>query len=735
MSFLCNFPLYSKTTTLETETLFSIDLPTKKRSKDNFSQNESISTYSNENEIKFNKEEQKKVIYVKNAETFDLTLQISGQTILQNLILTAKASHNGDPTPIKCQWRRYKSESERINIKNINSFSYMPNAHDIGYFIEVEVESLDEKNDIAVARYGKIEIDREMENNITELISNEKICFNLKYCNEKITNIKVNNNNNYILELGKREIKLINIDQKGKKLILERCKYSQVNPSLELSNTNVTKFKISFIQFNNIENEENNNNSDLNKNDKESSNNISFYTEEDNDDLSESELKRKEYEFFAMSKQYRELIYIIIQYNAINIKIKNSKIFRAANYNNLSLEQKNGIIKLIGDLKIHKEQNTIMLKNMKYLEYVNQQLNDEISTLEENCRITMDKINGREPNYKNIINNNNGSNNKNYSNNNNYDTNKSFTFNEDDWKSKVDELRNNYNSLLAKEKAIKEEKVILANKDNNNLKLIEENNKEIEDIKNKNTLYEKDLESYNKNLSILNEDNIKIKKNCIDIEKEIKILKEKNDKLFSKMNNNNKNNSEKIKMEINEIKKNNENLNYENKNLIMQINMFTNQKNDISKEIEKIKKEKDTLVRNINNIKLKKNNKKINNDKKDKKIIEDLKNENNNLQKEYNKVKDDYQYLLLENINLKETYENENKNKNKLNMSTISANTSMMGYQISPEEYEEYDNLRKNKDENDALIMQLKTNNAAQELEINELKEKINKIKKRKKIF
>ena len=68
-------------------------------------------------------------------------------------------------------------------------------------------------------------------------------------------------------------------------------------------------------------------------------------------------------------------------------------------------------------------------------------------------------------------------------------------------------------------------------------------------------------------------------------------------------------------------------------------------------------------------------------------------------------------------------------------MSTISANTSMMGYQISPEEYEEYDNLRKNKDENDALIMQLKTNNAAQELEINELKEKINKIKKRKKIF
>ena len=67
-------------------------------------------------------------------------------------------------------------------------------------------------------------------------------------------------------------------------------------------------------------------------------------------------------------------------------------------------------------------------------------------------------------------------------------------------------------------------------------------------------------------------------------------------------------------------------------------------------------------------------------------------------------------------------------------MSTISVNTSIIGYQISPEEYEEYDILRKNKDENEALIMKLKSNNKAQELEIDELNEKINKIKKRKKI-
>jgi hypothetical protein len=110
--------------------------------------------------------------------------------------------------------------------------------------------------------------------------------------------------------------------------------------------------------------------------------------------------------------------------------------------------------------------------------------------------------------------------------------------------------------------------------------------------------------------------------------------------------------------------------------------------------------------------------------------------ENNELQNEYDKIKEEYQYLILDNINLKDSYERIKKtpNPNKLNISTISANTSMVGYQLSPEEYEEYDNLRKNKDEYEALILQLKSNNEALELEINELKEKIKKIKKRKKI-
>ena len=340
----------------------------------------------------------------------------------------------------------------------------------------------------------------------------------------------------------------------------------------------------------------------------------------------------------------------------------------------------------------------------------------------------MDKINGRDPHYRAMSN---GIKYQDYLSNNNNNNNNNLD--EDEWKNKYNELKTNYNKLLAKKKAIDEENLLLVNKDNKNLESIEKNNIEIADIKNKNIIFEKELESYKKNLSIINDDKIKIKKNCDDIEKEIKSLKEKNNLLLSKMNYNSNNNNEKIKMEINEIKKNNENLNYENKNLIMQKNMLTNQKNDIVKEIEKIKKEKENLIKDINSIKSQKNNN-SNNKKKDNKIIEELKKQNDDLENEYNKIKDNYQQLVLENINLKEMYEKANKNQNKINMSTISANTSMMGYQISPEEYEEYDNLRKNKDENEALIMQLKSNNEAQELEINELKEKINQIKKRKKI-
>ncbi len=79
--------------------------------------------------------------------------------------------------------------------------------------------------------------------------------------------------------------------------------------------------------------------------------------------------------------------------------------------------------------------------------------------------------------------------------------------------------------------------------------------------------------------------------------------------------------------------------------------------------------------------------------------------------------------LVIEQKNLRELYEKGQNNNNNIN-NNLNMSVSMMsvnGYQLTPEEYEEYDLLRKNKDETEALILQLKSNNQAKEVEKQEL--------------
>ena len=88
-------------------------------------------------EITINPNEEKKVRYIKKSQNYDLTLQINGKTIFQNLILTASAKCENEKgeliqVPILCKWKRINKDTI-IYIKNINSFSYMPNGEDIGY--------------------------------------------------------------------------------------------------------------------------------------------------------------------------------------------------------------------------------------------------------------------------------------------------------------------------------------------------------------------------------------------------------------------------------------------------------------------------------------------------------------------------------------------------------------------------------------------------------------------------
>ena len=153
-------------------------------------------------EINFNQIESKKVQYIKKASSYDLKLLINGKSIFENLIITAIATKKDEQIPIKCHWKRIHDESA-ITIQNISSFSYIPNAEDIGYKIEVEVYPIDDMNDIAIAQYGPIVIDKDMENAIELFLTSGKN-FNLYLFDEK-TQEKIKDKE-YILYLKNDEI-------------------------------------------------------------------------------------------------------------------------------------------------------------------------------------------------------------------------------------------------------------------------------------------------------------------------------------------------------------------------------------------------------------------------------------------------------------------------------------------------------------------------------------------------
>ena len=61
--------------------------------------------------------------YIKKSENYELTLQINGKTIFQNLILTASAQIENEKgeliqIPILCKWKRINKDTI-IYIKNI----------------------------------------------------------------------------------------------------------------------------------------------------------------------------------------------------------------------------------------------------------------------------------------------------------------------------------------------------------------------------------------------------------------------------------------------------------------------------------------------------------------------------------------------------------------------------------------------------------------------------------------
>ena len=644
-----------------------------------------------EKEINVNILETKKVKYIQQATTYELNLQINGKTIFQNLILTANATQNNEQIPIKCKWKRIYEEAI-ITIEDINSFSYMPSAEDIGYKIEVEVSSLDAPEDIAIAQYGPIIIDKDMENAIELFLTSGKN-FSLYLFDPNIQE-KVKDKE-YILYLKNDELILSNYDLRGNEIILEKCSYSQLNPIIKLSPTNTTKFTFIFIDYDSDDNKEENENNFNNKNEE-----ITYK-------------KKTEYEFLAMSKQNRELIYLLIQFFVIDEKIKNNKLFTLINNDSIPTDEKLGITDLVGELNNIKKENVSTLNDMNILREKNEKLSADYKDLEEKFRITLSQINEKNSYIQERI----------------YEANKqSSDYNKErnsqykknnEIKKEYDKLYNSYNSLLSKQKELEDEKNKLLGKEKESKMKLNNNNEKLKEFKEKNNNMKKEINIVNEKLNKLKEEYNNIKNKYEKDKIELNRLKEDNSLLIKKNKENN--DFDKNKNEILNIKKNNENLLNENKNLLKERDLLNKQKSELGKELERVKNEKESLELKYKELQENSNNSLLvssNNE-----IINELKQINSNKKNEYQKIKEEYDMLVIEQKNLRELYEKGQNNNNNIN-NNLNMSVSMMsvnGYQLTPEEYEEYDLLRKNKDETEALILQLKSNNQAKEVEKQEL--------------
>ena len=359
------------------------------------------------------------------------------------------------------------------------------------------------------------------------------------------------------------------------------------------------------------------------------------------------------------------------------------------------------------------------MKNMKYLEFVNKKLNSDMKNLEEDFQITLEKINGADLRVEEEMEKNAKKGGKTFS----AGTAANSLV---DWKKKYDDINSSLTSLKAKEKALREEKKEFLLQEEINKNLLEKNKGEIKALKDQISNSENENGILNKNLKIVREENSKMKT-------EVASIKELNIKLSKEIETlrSSKNEAEKIQTiqsQMDEIKKQNEKLEYENKNLIIQRNLLSNQKSDLAKEFEKQKKENASLVQKISEkdkeiealkTSLSENEKKISSYDTN---IDKLKSEISALTK-------DYELLKIDNKVLQENYD-------KLQSENVGLNTSQMNQsiitsvKISPDEYEEYDQLRKDKDEYEATIMQLKSNNDAKDVEIQNLKMIIDSMKK-----
>ena len=403
-----------------------------------------------------------------------------------------------------------------------------------------------------------------------------------------------------------------------------------------------------------------------------------------------------------MSKNQREFFYLIFQCFIIDEKIKNKKLFSFLNFKILPEEMKAGVIDLITEIKTLQEENLVLLHNSKHFELQNVKLRNELNELEEDFHFTMEQLNN--PNLHIELD-------KEVKVNKKEETNKSSSGSLFDLKKQIEDMKVIQSSLTSKERALREENQNLSveldvykNKFNSLLK-------EFEELKSQIEAKQDEINSLSNSNSYFLELNNKIKNDLSEVNNKHEELTKQynyvNQQLKLKSSNDNGELS-KLKVLNLELNTRLENLEYEKQTASIQVNMFKTQKDEIMKEhsitVKESQEQKKSILEFKNEIKYQANQ------------IIDLNNESIEKQKLI-KILEGKIFNLEQKIAILEV--NKNNNTSILDESV---------YRIGRDDYEEFNNYQRDKDEMECEILRLKTNNDALTIEIEKLKEQLKQM-------
>ena len=652
-------------------------------------------------------------IQITPSKDFTFDFKTSGNSIFDNLIINVKGYKNKTNSELKlqCNWRRSKNDTT-IFI-NDKSTTYIPTAEDIGYKVEVEVYVQNEPSfEPAKAQIGPFVLDNNIKAHLEKLIINDSKTFEMFLFNSETQSLI--NDRKILLKIEGDNLKIYEENRKMNEYVLiENAKITNENPKIKLHPYQAKRFYLEFFQYTQA------NKIKVNHNPKEIEMDcVSSNSERDNEEASSLRINvsiKSKFHFETETKQTREIIYLLLQYCKMESKIKMNKILKNIN---IKEEYSCNLEDLLNEIKATQEENAILVTSGRIKSKEIENLKREMKNLEEDFMFSLKNISSNITNNETYP----------FQEKNNLISSSNLLINElrdndinegkstkvstisplevegieyavhEEMRKKFDKLREDFSKVSTREKGLteKNQSLILQSEVLRN---------ELEDLKqinrqliNKQVLTENDL------LESLKHKNA-FEKNFIDFKNEIAYLKEENLQLYKI-----KEEYEKIKFQIPfqssiSSKENFSNFEASKMNQKKELERLSLKNQNYESELSLMKKEYEILKEE--------SNKKEEAVEEKKKKLEDLKTELNELK--------------IKNFEMEKEKTTVKENFRSLFSKTYKANKNMGDncIKITVDEYDEFESLRRGRDELDAQIMKLKSNGEAKDVLIKSLQKQL----------